>query len=909
MKKLRFALALLALSCFPALAQFKSGATNLPTVTTIGSGAYTITDAGAGSKNITLNNAVAEGLKGTTAKAGVAAIMATNNAATATTALNVPTNVFYLSMWPGVTKVPGATTNGGIGADSGPAIQALFDHVTNFPSGIEIIRDGEFITAQTLKIRSNTKLSALGWNCAIVLSNSVSQYLMVNEPLNGNVILCSNITLCNGSMNGNMASQNRYLTNGPYYDGIYSPIKGTNQVDYTVGVAEGATHWRPWCYNVWFSGVENLRVENELFKNSVQFALTLGNIKNGIIAGNRFQWDSALHASQDGVHIYTPQNNVVVRDNISNGTDDMLGFNTDELAYVTNANTRIWRGTNGGGSNFVFENNVRENGAGGFVRIISYSTTLGKNSFTNLVIRGLRGGIPASGWIAGAVNSIFTDQKTFIDGLTISDVKLTNQVASGLALANVNGTWLNISDVTGYGSPSFYNSFDLFSASRFTQGFISLDSGWDNVSVDNAAFNSLTNQTNVSLVSIKYPYSRKINHLRISDSSISGPGVRAVVANHGDIGTLALSGNSTTNSVWIPDVYTAKTITGGGTIGVGRVTGGTNYAEDTTLWLMRSRALGVEEPAHRVRAVDWGLQFLQDTGDLANIQEIGFFAGATNINQTLTKIRTYSTNQWSTNSYHINNGLDSADLSRFGLVGDGSGYFNTQVPITTAGIGAVATQTNFVFGVYLHTIATTNAATAFAGASYAASGDANRFSFDAYSPAFVNVPGVSIGNKFGRTAGLTNNLWTLTVSNSATTYSVRNAGVEVGASAEWNGQGFQAGTLNIMKGQYYPLSTNQIIPFWFLGSANINQSNVAYASRIMTEMAACYSPASLYASGWTNYFGGNASVFVTGGTSIGVTNQLGQTQLTLATATNVTVTLKPGWTIGGTAMSGTATDF
>ena len=831
---------------------------------------------------------------------------------------HVSTNVFYVSQWPGVTAVPGASTNGGIGPDSGPALQALFDQVTNYPAGIEIVRDNQFITSQTLKIRSNTKLTALNATCGFVLSNAVSQPLLVNYNLNGNFLTDSNITVqCGGSF-GNRWSQNRYLTNGPYFDGIFSPIIGTDEVAYTAGaldgstegVAEGTTHWRPWLYCVRFSGVQNLRVENEAFNESRTFALTIGNITTGKIRNNYFYWSSPQDGSQDSVHTFTPLVDVQITDNISNGDDDMIAFNTDELAYVTNINTRVWRGTNGGGRNVLVADNYRINSAGGFVRIISYNSTLGKNGFTNLTIRGLRGAIPSSGWIAGAVNSIYTSAKTYIDGLVIKDVKLTNNVAVGIDLINVNGTWADISGVVGYGVPSFYHTFNQWGSDRLTQGFIALDTGWDSVSVHDSVFNSLTSTTNVALITVRYPYSRKIGSLRVFNNEISGKNVRALVANHGDIGTITFNGNTTTNAVPIPEVYTAKTVPGGGTIAVRRVVGGTNYAEDTTLWLRRCRLLGQEPTPSQMRAVDWGLQFFQNTGDLINMPEIGFLAGATNIAAILPKVRTFWTNEWSTNAFQVNSGFTSSDLSRYGLTANGSSYLDTQLAMTVNGLGAVW-KTNFSYGIYIHTYpAATSGSKLWMGASYASSSDSTRFGLTAWNTSDPNSPTVWLGNRYDpKWWALTNaGMQAVSVSNSLTDFRVYFGGTNFGSST-WNNDGFQTGSFHVMRGQTQAAPSGGIVSFWYLGNGSVNQSNVAYGAKIMTEMAGCYSPMSIYATGWTNYFAGTASVLVKGGANVGVTNQLGQTVGDLAAATNVTFTLKPGWVIGGSGMSGTATEI
>lgn len=830
-----------------------------------------------------------------------------------TNLLGVATNVYYLSQHAGVVGVFGAGATG-IGADSGPGIQRVLDQATNGP--IKVIWDAEYITAQTLYTYSGTTHEGLYKGAGPVLSNACNRLLMVNRNLNGNLCTDSNIAVRGMTFYGTGWSQERFMTTGnPFYTGVYSPITdNTADEVFTPGDStEGGTHWRPWLWFVWFAGVNGLTIRDVEFNNSRTFALTLGGyVENAVVENVRCYWNTHIDANQDGIHTFTPLKNIDIRNIWSNGDDDTIALNTDELSYVTNASMRIWRGTNGGGSNIRIRDIWHDSETGGFVRILSYNQSLGNNGLTNVTIEGLHGRMLASSFITGPVNSWWLGANTFIDGLTIRDVEIENS-PGGISLVGVSGTTLNIDNVVSYEQPSYYAGGGgnlLWAADRFSAAYIDLDHSWDSVSIQNCHFYAPSSATNVAMVDVRYPFGASgVKNLNIGNSSISGKNVRAVVANHGNIGTVTFTGVTTTNRNWIPGVYTAKTVSGGGTIAVGQTINSTNYAEDTPLWLRRVRQIGYEPHPQRVRAVDWGLQFFQSTGDLTNIHEIGFLAGATNINEVLPKIRTYYTNEWTTNGFQINSSFATDDLNRYGLVGDGASFLDTQVAITTNGIGA-AWFTNLSVGVYLQTIATTNAARSYAGPSYTGGTDFDWFSFQSWSPATASTPTMLLGNfTYGPIGQLTNAGLHSFNTTSTTVRNIYVNGVLANTASSWNGRGLTNGTFLIGKGQFYSAATNEVISGWFVGNSSVNQSNITYGLRIMTEMAACYSPASIHATGWTNYFAGNASVLIKGGATVGITNQLGQTVDSLSTATNVTVTLKPGWILGGSGLSGVATDL
>lgn len=815
-----------------------------------------------------------------------------------TNLFGVSTNVFYVSQ-NGATRFTG-DVDVGIGADSGPAIQALLDQATNGP--VEIIFDGKFITAQTLRIRSNTRLSAITPECGIVLSNNCDQWFMVCHDQNGNIYNNSNIVVEGVSFYGNSSNQVHHTTSdSPYYNGLYAPIKSTNQTALVSG--GGVDYWDPWLMGVWFAGVDGLVVRDCTFYNMECFALTVGGrVRNAIIENNRMFWTPAFEGNQDGVHVFSPFDGVI-RNIWSNGNDDTVGFNTDELSYVTNAIIRTMRGTNGNCGNVLIENIRHEGLRGGLIRLLAYNSSLGNNYVTNLTIQGVRGEFLSAGFICGPINSTWSDGKMYAHNLTIRDVQVQNSPVA-IDLIGVRGKSLTVENIVGYGNPSYYSaSANSWGSDRYTPSYIYLSHYWDDVTVNNVRFYTTSSETNVALVGTRYQFSENgIKNLSINNSSISGPGIRALVANHSSIDTLTINGVTSTNRAWIPPVYTPKEFTAGGTLNIANPVGVTNYAADTTLWLRRCRQIGYEPTPSRIRAVDWGLQFLASSGDLANMYEIGFFAGATNINEVLPKIRTYYTNEWTTNAFQINYSFTSSDLNRYGLTGGGSKYLDTQTAITTSGIGA-AWKTNFGVGVYLYTIDTSTAANmSYAGASYSATGDNDRFSFIA-RPADIWLGSIFVGVARVYTPGLV----ALTVSNSTTTLNMFTNGASTYSTPSWNNGGFQSGAFWMMKGQYYATPATNTISFWYVGNGGVNQSNANYAARIMTEMAACYSPASIYSTGWTNYFAGSATANFTGG-NVGITNQLGQTVAAWAAATNVTFTLKPGWVIGGSGMSGVATD-
>lgn len=823
------------------------------------------------------------------------------NGAGLTNLFGVSTNVFYVSQNGGI-----ATTNReGLAPDSGPALQWIYDQETNHPSGIEVVYDGVFNTAQTLKVGSKTTHTGLTPDCGIMLSNACNQWMMICRNQNGNVFTSSNMVFRNLKFYGVGESQNRYITNtSPFYEGDWRPLNSRTPTD---PVTDPNNGFPPWMLGVWLSGVDGLVIENVKFDNMRTFALTLSKVKNFRVQNIVGHWDDTVATgNEDTIHLWPPLAHGVVRDVVGNGDDDVIGLITDELTYVTNVNMSVWRGTNGGVDNVVIENIYKTEAAGGIVRVIAFNQSLGNNGVTNLTLRNIKGQHGATSVIRGPITSTWSGVNVWADGLTIEDVSSDILGAGGVDLHGINGTKLTIRGVKSYGSPSYW--VREWSTDRLTPAYISLSRNWGVVDISDVHCFAPAGTTNAALVSTHYSFSTAQNPMiSIANSSISGTGIRAVVANHGNIGTLSFSGVSSTNTLPIPGAYTAKTVSGGGTINLAQTFGVTNYAEDTTLYLRKVRQLGYEPTPSRLRAIDWGLQYLANSGDLANMQEVGFLAGATNINEVLPKIRTYYTNEWNTNAFQINLGFTSASLSRFGLTGNGVGYLDTQIAINTTNIG-FARYTNFSAGVYLHTLATTNAATAFAGGSWPATGNADRFSFDAWSPSSVSTPEITLGNTLGPNNLFTNvGLHSISTTN-ASLCQLWLGGDLVGSSA-WNGQGFQAGTFWVMKGQYFPLSTNQVISFWYVGNSSVNRSNVSYAARIMTEMAACYSPAPVYSTGWTNYFAGPANVLIKGGANVGVTNQLGQTVADLATATNVTFTLKPGWIIGGTGLTGVATDL
>ena len=257
----------------------------------------------------------------------------------------------------------------GGGTNDTDALQALLDTVTTQgPTEIDI--DGVARISRPLVVHSNTRIRVLPNGGVFMDANSDSIAMLTTDLAGGTRYQNKNIEIIGGVWNGN----------------------ANNQGDRRESASPNAIK-----VGFWLGWVDGLVVRDVMIRNAKTFALQISQSRNIFIQNLNCFWDDgeAQHAdNRDGIHLLGPIDNIHVDTLFSNGDDDVIAFNTNEITSLTNTDTR--RGTTLGTApitNALVENVYFKNSAAGlrFYGVTYYEGV--KGYLDNIVVRNVFGNI------------------------------------------------------------------------------------------------------------------------------------------------------------------------------------------------------------------------------------------------------------------------------------------------------------------------------------------------------------------------------------------------------------------------------------------------------------------------------------------------------------------------------------
>jgi hypothetical protein len=414
------------------------------------------------------------------------------------------TNVFYASHF--TTNMNGNFVTRS-GTDNSAALQAMFNlHPAGANWPVTFIIDGIAAVANTLVVHGNNVTVVGAYSGAgFILSSNANTYLFVND-LNGNNFVQTNLTISNLIFNGNRFGNLKSLTNNSPY---YPPV---NSLGFD------------WNTFVWFSGVNGLNINNCSFNEAPNFALTIGGYASNVTLDTlNFFWDWSLGVplsatapgeNADTIHIWGNATNIYIHNITTDGGDDRLALNGDELSVSNGGWTE--RGTNQGfiynltldgmhcwgyPSNILnqfyfdpFLGAINESSYGG-VRFLSYSTNY--NHWHNITLKNIDGLISRKLYsIIGAENLAPGGPfYTYVDNLQIANVNCYayGSYLNTMDLELLNGENLSINNFVTDTYP------DTNVAAGVSYSYIHTSGGFTNTSIQNVFISPPTTISNLTL--------------------------------------------------------------------------------------------------------------------------------------------------------------------------------------------------------------------------------------------------------------------------------------------------------------------------------------------------------------------------------------------------------------------------
>jgi len=223
--------------------------------------------------------------------------------------VNVPENVYYLSMFGAISDAEIGMNSVTFGTDNTSVIQSVLNKAKTSP--ITVYWDGKY-SVTGLKIYSNTTLIANA-GCGAILRNHSDKPLIANANHSFEARKDSNIVIIGGIWNGNYYNPEIRQGAQSKFDNMHGVVS---------------------CFR--FYGVDNLTVRDAILYKPATYALAAANITHVLYENIIVDVGPDPLINNDGLHIDGNSQYGVIRHCIINTHDDGIGLNADDLYMYFN---------------------------------------------------------------------------------------------------------------------------------------------------------------------------------------------------------------------------------------------------------------------------------------------------------------------------------------------------------------------------------------------------------------------------------------------------------------------------------------------------------------------------------------------------------------------------------------------